>query len=71
MTPWHIHRIAVNISRHKAYQNQCDVIQQRGIELIEVRTDTPGVDPNSLKNGISAYYKARETGIKILANKGF
>lgn len=71
MTPWHIHRLAVNISRHKAYQNQCDVIQQRGIELIEVRTNAPGVDPNSLENGISAYHKARETGIKILANKGF
>jgi len=71
MTPWHIHHLAVNISRHKAYQTQCDIIQQRGIELIEVRTDTPGVDPNSLQSGISAYYKARETGIKILANKGF
>jgi len=71
MTPWHIHHLAVNISRHKAYQTQCDIIQQRGIELIEVQTDTPGVDPNSLESGISAYYKARETGMNILANKGF
>ncbi len=71
MTPWHIHSLAVNISRQEAYQRQCDVIKQRGIELIEVRTDAPGVDPNSLKKGPSAYYRAREAGIKILANKGF
>jgi NTE family protein len=71
MTPWHIHHLAVNISRHKAYQSQCDAIRQRGIELIEVRTDAPSVGPNSLENGIAAYYKARETGRKILANKGF
>jgi hypothetical protein len=71
MTPWHIHRLAVDISRHKAYQSQCDVIQQRGIELIEVRTNAPAVDPNSLENGISAYYTAREIGIQILASKGF
>jgi NTE family protein len=71
MTPWHIHSLAVNISRHKAYQNQCDIIQQRGIEIIEVRTDAPGVEPNSLENGISAYHKAQETGKSILASKGF
>jgi len=71
MTPWHIHRLAVNISRQEAYQRQCDVIKQRGIELIEVRTNAPGVDPNSLEKGPSAYYKSREAGIKILANKGF
>jgi len=71
MTPWHIHSLAVNISRQKAYQNQCDIIQQRGIEIIEVRTNAPGVDPNSLENGISAYNKARETGKSILASKGF
>jgi NTE family protein len=71
MTPWHIYRLSVNISRHKAYQNQCDIIQQRGIEIIEVRTNAPAVDPNNLENGLSAYVKARETGIKILTNKGF
>ena len=70
MTPWHIHSLAVNIPRHKAYQNQCDIIQQRGIEIIEVRTNAPGVGPNSLENGISAYNKARETGKSILARKG-
>jgi len=70
ITPWHIHHLAINISRDKAYQNQCDIIQQRGIELIEVQTHAPSVAPNSLKNGIPAYYKARETGIKILASKG-
>lgn len=71
MTPWHIHRLAVDISRDRAYQSQRDVIEQRGIELIEIRTNAPAVDPNSLENGISAYYTARETGIKILASKGF
>jgi NTE family protein len=71
MTPWHIHSLAVNISRHKAYQNQCDMIQQKGIEIIEVRTNAPGVEPNSLENGISAYNKARETGKSILESKGF
>jgi NTE family protein len=71
MTLWHIHHLAVNISRQEAYQRQCDAVKQRGIMVVEVKTDAPGVDPNSLEKGPSAYYKARQAALKILSKEGF
>jgi NTE family protein len=71
MTPWHIHHLAVNISRQEAYQRQCDVIKARRIEVVEVKTHAPGVGPTSLGKGPSAYYNAREAALKILSREGF
>ncbi|UCF56440.1 MAG: patatin-like phospholipase family protein [Deltaproteobacteria bacterium] len=66
MTPWHIHSLAVDISRQEAYQRQCDLVKQRGIEIIEVKTDAPSLGPNTLEKGPSAYKKAREATLKTL-----
>jgi NTE family protein len=67
MTPWHIHHLAVNISRQEAYQRQCDMVRKRGIEVIEIKTDAPAVGPNSLERGPLAFDKAREATLGILA----
>jgi len=69
MTPWHIHHLSVNISRQEAYEEQCDRVRQRGVKLIEVRTNAPPVGPNTLKNGPLAYDKAREATLKILSKE--
>ena len=69
MTPWHIHHLSVNISRREAYEKQCDRVRQRGVKLIEVRTNAPPVGPNTLKNGPLAYDKAREATLKILSKE--
>jgi hypothetical protein len=71
MTPWHIHRLAVNISRQEAYERQCEVVRAKGIEVIEVRTAAPRVGPNNLERGPSAYYRARETALQILSKGDF
>jgi NTE family protein len=71
MTPWHIHHLAVNISRQEAYQKQCDLVRQRGIEIIEAKTDVPTLGPNSLEKGPLAYNKAREAAVNILSKEGF
>jgi NTE family protein len=68
MTPWHIYQLAVNISRQEAYKRQCSLVEERGIEIIEVRTETPTVRPDNLEKGPSAYNKAREETLRILEN---
>ena len=65
MTPWHIHYLALNIARQETYERQCDLVRQRGIEVIEVKTDAPALGPNSLRKGPLAYREARERTIKI------
>ena len=67
MTPWHIHSLSLDISRQEAYQKQCDLVRQRGIEIMEVRTDAPPLGPNSLEKGPMAYDKAREATLRILS----
>ena len=69
MTPWHINQLAVNITRQEAYRRQCDVVRQRGIEVLEVGTDAPAVRPNSLEQGPAAYRKAREVTLEFLSKK--
>ena len=71
MTPWHIHQLSINISRQEAYKRQWDMLRQQGIEMIEVRTNTPGLGPNSLEKGPSAYKMAREATLSVLSKKGF
>ena len=67
MTPWHVHSLSSDISRQEAYQMQCDLLRQRGIEIMEVRTDAPPLGPNSLEKGPLAYKKAREATLRILS----
>ena len=67
ITPWHIHHLSINISRQEAYQRQCEIVRQRGIEVIEVKTDAPTIGPGSLEKGPLAYNRAREETIKILS----
>jgi NTE family protein len=66
MTPWHIHSLSLDISRQEAYQKQCDLVRQRGIEIMEVRTDAPPLGPNTLEKGPLAYDKAREATLRLL-----
>jgi NTE family protein len=68
MTPWHIHSLSLDISRQEAYQRQCDLVKQRGIEIIEVKTNAPALGPNTLEKGPLAYSKAREETLKILSS---
>jgi len=71
ITPWHIHQLSVNISRQEAYKRQCDMLREQGVEVIEVRTSTPSLGPNSLEKGPSAHAKAREATFFALSKKGF
>jgi NTE family protein len=66
MTPWHVHSLCFDISRQEAYHKQCDLVRQRGIEIMEVRTDAPPLGPNSLEKGPLAYNKAREATLRLL-----
>jgi NTE family protein len=71
MKPWDIYRLSVNIARHDAYQQQCSMLKQRGIEIIEVITGAPSVGPNRLELGPKAYDKAREETKRILSGHPF
>jgi NTE family protein len=71
MTPWHIHSLAVDISRQEAYERQCDLVRQRGIGIIEVKSNASPLGPNSLEKGPSAYNMAREATLQILSREGF
>lgn len=71
MTPWHIHSLAVDISRQEAYERQCDLARQRGIEIIEVKSNASPLGPNSLEKGPLAYNMAREATLQILSREGF
>ena len=69
MAPWHIHHLSINIARQEAYQRQCEIAGQRGIEVVEVKTNAPSVDPNNLHRGPLAYKRAREETVNILSKK--
>jgi NTE family protein len=63
-TPWHIQHLAVNIARQKAYQKEVELVQTRGLEVIEVRTDAPSISPGRLEKGPEAYEAARSAALK-------
>jgi len=67
MTPWHIYQLSINISRQEAYKRQCDAARQLGVEIVEIKTDAPGVGPNNLKMGTVAYSRARKSTMNILS----
>ncbi|MFP4037676.1 MAG: patatin-like phospholipase family protein [Desulfobacteraceae bacterium] len=66
LTPWHIHSLSVNIARRASYEHQCDLARERGIEVLEVRTNPPKVGPNRLSRGPDAYRHAREEALRAL-----
>lgn len=68
MTPWHIQHLAVNIARQEAYQRQLEIVRMQGIEVIEVRTDTPTLGPNKLDKGPAVYESAKAKALEILSN---
>ena len=67
-TPWHIQHLAVNIARQKAYQKEIELVQTRGVEVIEVKTEAPAIRPNRLIKGPEAYDTARNTALKTLSD---
>ena len=67
MTPWHIQYLAVNIARQEAYQRQLEIVHMRGIEVIEVRTNTPGMGPDKLGRGPAVYNSAKATALEVLS----
>lgn len=69
-SPWHIQYLAINIARQEAYQNQLEMVRARGIEVIEVRTDTPLLGPNRLQLGRAAYEEARRMTLESLTRVG-
>jgi len=66
-TPWHIQHLAVNIARQKAYQKEIEMVRSRGIDVIEMKTDTPSLGPNRLEKGPEAYDMARQAALKALS----
>jgi len=66
-TPWHIHSLSVNIARRTAYEHQCEIARQQGIEVVEIRTNPPSVGPNRLDRGPEAYDRAREQTLRVLS----
>ncbi|MEA3359116.1 MAG: patatin-like phospholipase family protein [Thermodesulfobacteriota bacterium] len=68
-SPWQIYRLSINISRQKAYQRQCLIAKQQGIDIVTVNTDAPKAGPNSLEYGEIDYHKAREKTLDILSGE--
>ena len=68
MSPWHVQYLAVNIARQEAYERQLEILETRGVEVIQVNTDAPAVGPNRLERGPVAYKAAKTAALKILSN---
>lgn len=68
ITPWHIYQLSISISRQEAYQRQCELARQQGIEVVEIKTNTPELGPNKLNLGPDAYETAKRSADKILLN---
>jgi NTE family protein len=68
LCPWHIQYLAVNIERQEAYQRQLEILDTRGVEVIEVKTGAPAVGPNKLERGQAAYNSAKASALNILSD---
>jgi hypothetical protein len=66
MTPWHIQTLAVSIARQEAYRNQLEIMQQKGIDVMEVETKAPSVGPGRLHKGPEVYEVAKKEAMKQL-----
>ena len=58
-SPLHMQHLAINISRQEAYQKEIEMVLMRGIEVIEIRPESPALSPNSLDRGPEAYNAAK------------
>jgi NTE family protein len=65
-SPWHMQHLAINIARQEAYQKELEMVRKRGIEVIEIRTESPALSPNSLDRGPEAYNAAKASALKLL-----
>ena len=65
-SPWHMQHLAINIARQEAYQKELTMVQKRGVEVIEIRTESPALSPNSLDRGPEAYNTAKASALKLL-----
>ena len=65
-SPAHIQHLAINIARQEAYQKELKMVRKRGIEVIEIRTESPALSPNSLDRGPEAYNAAKASALKLL-----
>ena len=70
LAPWHIQHLAVNIARQEAYQKELTMVRRRGIEVIEIKTESPALSPNSLHKGLEAYNAAKTSAAKLLSEYG-
>ncbi|MBW1796920.1 MAG: patatin-like phospholipase family protein [Deltaproteobacteria bacterium] len=68
MSPWHVQYLAANIARQEAYERQLEILEARGVEVIEVKTGAPAVGPNKLNKGPAAYETAKAAALKILSD---
>jgi len=64
-SPLHMQHLAINIARQEAYQRELKMVQMRGIEVIEIRTESPALSPNSLHKGPEAYNAAKASTLKF------
>ena len=65
-SPWHMQHLAINIARQEAYQKEVEMVQMRGVEVIEIRTESPALSPNSLHKGPEVYNAAKASAVKLL-----
>lgn len=68
-SPWQIYRLSVDISRQKAYQRQCLLLQQQGIDIVTVNTDALKAGPNSLEYGEIDYNNTRKNTLSVLSKQ--
>ena len=68
MSPWHVQYLAVNIARQEAFKKQLEILEMRGVEVVQVNTDAPAVGPNKLERGPVAYETAKTAALKILSD---
>ncbi len=70
-TPLRIYHLACNISRKEAYEKQCKMIRDSGIEVIEVVTSGTTAGPRHLDKGPLIYERAKQITLDKLSKEGF
>ncbi len=65
-TPWRLQHVAINTARMADYERQKRIAALRGIDVIEINTDTPPVGPGSLETGSAVYEAARKSAMTQL-----
>ncbi len=60
-SPWRMQHIAINTARMEDYDRQKRIVAMRGVEVIEIDTESPSMGPNSLNEGPFVYEAARRS----------